>query len=482
MPLKNIPIRRKLIVIILATTVAALLLQRAVFFGYEFLTFRKATYQHLSIVGDVIAANSTAALAFDNQDDAAEVLAALKAEPNIKAAALYDKSGKLFAKYPSTLPDSSLPSASEDKKYHFENLSLVGFQPVIQGESRLGMLYLQLSLKEVTWNWFFNSIVIAIVVLSFAVFVAYFISRKLQQQISGPILALADMAKAVSERGDYSVRATRSGTDELGSLTDAFNQMLTQIQEQNQALQKMNVGLEQSVQDRTAQLEAANKELEAFSYSVSHDLRAPLRHISGFVELLSKHAGEGLNDKSRRYLKIIAETGEGMGQLIDDLLSFSRIGKTEMHLTTVNLNQLVQDTMAGLKPETDGRNIVWNIQPLPSVQGDASMLKQVFVNLISNSVKYSRPRDPARIDIECRDESTGRDTIVIRDNGVGFDMKYVDKLFGVFQRLHSAEEFEGTGVGLANVRRIVSRHGGRIWAEGKVDEGATFFFTLTKTK
>jgi signal transduction histidine kinase len=236
--------------------------------------------------------------------------------------------------------------------------------------------------------------------------------------------------------------------------------------------------LERQVAERTAQLDAANKELESFSYSVSHDLRAPLRHIHGYVEMLCDDAKSQLSAEGRRCLGVIADASTEMAQLIDDLLAFSRMGRAELRAEEVDLDALVRESVRGLELATQGRNIEWSIAPLPRVRGDAAMLKQVFANLLGNAVKYSRPRDPARIEVGCRGEEHGRAVLFVRDNGVGFDMKYADKLFGIFQRLHRADEFEGTGVGLAIVRRIVVRLGGRVWAEAAPQAGATFYFTL----
>jgi light-regulated signal transduction histidine kinase (bacteriophytochrome) len=237
---------------------------------------------------------------------------------------------------------------------------------------------------------------------------------------------------------------------------------------------------EEEIIRQKKELEAANKELEAFSYSVSHDLRAPLRHVDGFVDLLRKQSAEKLDERGRRYLDIIADSARRMGALIDDLLVFSRMSRTDLRHSKVASESLVHEVRDAIQGEIRGR-VVWKVDSLPQVEADTAMLRQVWANLIGNAVKYSRTRDPAEIEIGCTDSGNGEFVFFVRDNGVGFDMQYVDKLFGVFQRLHRADEFEGTGIGLANVRRIVSRHGGRTWAEGKVDGGATFFFSIPKT-
>ncbi len=270
--------------------------------------------------------------------------------------------------------------------------------------------------------------------------------------------------------------------DEQGQVLGVFA-AARDITERNRAREeilKLNAELEQRVHDRTAQLEAANRELEAFCYSVSHELRAPLRHIGGFADLLAKSAGPGLQDKSRHYLEEILDSTKQMGCLIDDLLLFSRMGRAEMRLQPVDLKQLVEEAKKQLEPENKGRDIRWKQSALLEVQGDGALLRQVMLNLLSNALKYTRPRQPAEIEIGCDGSSPQETVVFVRDNGVGFDMEYAHKLFGIFQRLHSDEEFEGTGIGLASVRRIIARHGGRTWAEGKVNAGATFYFSLPK--
>ena len=258
--------------------------------------------------------------------------------------------------------------------------------------------------------------------------------------------------------------------------------LLSVVEDQKLAeeeITKLNAELEQRVKDRTAQLEAANKELEAFSYSVSHDLRGPLQHITGFAELLNKRASGYLDEKNKHYLKVITDSTIRMGRLIDDLLTFSRMGRTEMMKRRTNLDILVKEILKEYHEDTRGRDVDWKVGPLPEVYGDSAMIRQVLVNLVSNAFKYTRKCDKAIIEIGSVCGDNGEVCVFVRDNGAGFDMKYVDKLFGLFQRLHRAEDYDGTGVGLANVRRIVHRHGGKVWAEGKTGEGATFWFTLS---
>lgn len=232
---------------------------------------------------------------------------------------------------------------------------------------------------------------------------------------------------------------------------------------------------------RGAELQASNHELEAFAYSVSHDLRAPLRHMAGFSELLQKNSASVLDDKSRRYIGVILESARKMGALIDDLLGFSRIGRAEANKATVNLSQLVEEAMSEIRRDLGDRNIIWKVDRLPVAYGDRAMLRLALVNLISNAVKFTRTRTPAEIEIGSRQQTDDQVVVFVRDNGVGFDMKYVGKLFGVFQRLHPTEAFEGTGIGLATVQRIAHRHGGKAWGEGVVGEGATFYFSIAKS-
>jgi PAS domain S-box-containing protein len=272
--------------------------------------------------------------------------------------------------------------------------------------------------------------------------------------------------------------------DENGMFT-GFVGMVYDLTERKQAeeeIRNLNKGLEQRVAQRTAQLEAANRELESFAYSVSHDLRAPLRHIDGFIELLQKHTESTFDEQCRHYMANISDSANKMGQLIDDLLSFSRMGRQAMTFQPVNPGDLVRQVIRELEPDAAGRIIQWRIGEFPRIDADDAMLRIVLVNLISNALKFTRYRQQARIEIGLMPGQNAEAVIFVRDNGVGFDMSYADKLFGVFQRLHRAEEFEGTGIGLATVHRIITRHGGRIWAQGELDQGATFYFSLPRSR
>jgi PAS domain S-box-containing protein len=277
--------------------------------------------------------------------------------------------------------------------------------------------------------------------------------------------------------------------DERGIATAILetNNNITERKEAEEALRRSHNELEIKVKERTAalstineELKSVNKELEAFAYSISHDLRAPVRHIAGFTELLQKHADAVLDEKSRHHISMILDSSNRMGTLVDDLLAFSRIGRAEAHNTDVDLAQTVKSVLNELTPDTHARKITWRVGDLPTCYGDPAMLRLVFTNLISNALKFTRTRDHAQIQIDSSNHRADEVAVFIKDNGVGFDMKYKDKLFGVFQRLHSQEAFEGAGIGLATVERVVHRHGGRVWAESSVDHGATFFVALPK--
>ncbi len=447
--------------------------------AYELVTFRHQMTQHLTTIARIISENSTGALTFDVATDEEQVLAALHTEPHVVAAAVFDKNGKLFAQYPRSGPTLKDHWVPERQGFHFGEGFLVLKQPIEHNGIPLGMIAIKSDLDEM-YERFRLYTLIVIIVLAGSFLLAFILSRILQRVITQPVLELAKTAKAISERKDYQVRARKFGRDEIGFLTDSFNDMLAQIQKAEEEIRVLNSELEQRVQKRTAELAASTKEMEAFTYSVSHDLRAPLRHVAAFGEILQEDYAKQLTPEAQDYLRRMIDGARNMSHLVDDLLNLARIGRAELKREPTNLDSVVDEVIEELKPEIEKRKIEWRIEHLPVVECDRGLIKQVFANFISNAVKYTRRRENAVIQIGLVKSVRvdNQTAIFVRDNGVGFDMKFSDKLFGVFQRLHRAEDFEGTGVGLATVDRIIRRHGGHVWAEGEIDKGATFYFTL----
>lgn len=364
------------------------------------------------------------------------------------------------------------------------DLSRAGFQVyrAASGQKRLGAAVPIRGTPWAVWVEFPHSLVVGparmfvsrmLVIGLFFVAVAAVAARLLSARITTPLYALTEAAEAIAG-GEYSRRVVADRRDEIGRLGAAFNAMTEQVQQSH-------LELEQRVEQRVQELKEANRELESFSYSVSHDLRAPVRHVTGFAALLEQHAGDALDDQGRRYLRTITDSASRMGRLIDDLLSFSRMGRAALTKRRISLARLVEDARREVEADAAGRTIIWNIHALPDIEADPAMLRLAFVNLLSNAVKYTRTRPEAHIEVGTNGREPGETVVFVKDDGVGFDMQYAHKLFGVFQRLHRAEEFDGTGIGLANVRRIVQRHGGRIWGESEIDHGATFYLSLPTT-
>jgi len=289
------------------------------------------------------------------------------------------------------------------------------------------------------------------------------------RQVIKPLEQLKNGAITIGT-GNLAQRIDMAAGDEIGELAAEFNRMAEALSDK-----------ETQLLNYIRRLENANKELEAFTYSVSHDLRAPLRHINGYVELLTGRFRNALPEKGIHYLDTIADSARQMAALIDDLLQFSRTGRQEMQRADVDMNLILQEVLEITKHDNVGRSIEWSVATLPPVHGDPAMLRQVWFNILNNAAKFTRKKEKATIDVGYREDSIEY-IFFVRDNGVGFDMQYAHKLFGIFQRLHSSEEFEGTGIGLANVRRIIAKHGGRTWAEAALDKGAVFYFTLLKNR
>lgn len=472
---RHLPIQKKLMRMILLISAAILFVTCTSFLGYEYYSFKKSAIQNLSTLGQIISANSTAALAFDNHEDANEILTALTAEQHIVAAYLYDKDGNLFAQYPAGVPASTVLN-TDLTGYRFNPNYLEGVQPVMKGKRQLGTLYLRSDLNAMYDRFKLYGIITAIIV-AISFLLAFILSAVLQKSISKPILDLVQTARVISEDNDYSVRANKLGNDELGLLTDTFNRMLNEIQEQNQTLNKFNQNLEQKVLERTTELEALNRELDSFSYSISHDLRAPLRAINSYISIFREDYYNQVDSEGQRLIDIVLKNSVKMGVLIDDLLAFSKLGRKEVTKGDFSMKELVSGIWDDLSKMETGRDIEFFLDELPNATAERNLIHQVWVNLISNALKYSGNKEKTNIRISF-ENTPGEVVYYIKDNGAGFKMEYYDKLFGVFQRLHSNQEFVGTGVGLAIVQKIISKHEGRIWAEAEVDKGATFYFSL----
>jgi signal transduction histidine kinase len=457
---------------------------------YDQYAYRQSLGRRLTWQADIVAANSASALVFDDPVAATITVGALSAVPGTVFAAIYKMDGRRFAEYhradtpapPAERtvdaggPADVLPARVGDR--------LVLTRPILVHDKPVGLVSIEADLAELAARQRDYAMISGIILLA-SLGVAMLLSARWQRPIYAPIAGLAQVAGDIARDQDYRRRADAgSGVVEIDALAGTFNEMLDQIEARNRSLREAHDELEARVRARTAELQTVNGELEAFSYSVSHDLRAPLRHVSGFAELLSEHAGAALDDQARKYVATINNAARRMATLIDDLLGFSRVSRAALNRQRVSLTNAVERARREIMtdPTLGVRRITWTVAPLPEVDADPAMLHQVLLNLFANAVKYTAPRDEARIEVGTAPGGPDEAVVFIRDNGVGFDMQYIDKLFGVFQRLHRSSEFEGTGIGLANIKRIVTRHGGRVWAEGIVNAGATFYVALPLAK
>jgi signal transduction histidine kinase len=479
---RDYSIPKKLTWMNLLVSGAALLLTSAGFFAYDLYNFRTSTVRNLGIQAQIIGSNSISALLFDDPHSAEDTLSALQAAPHVMFAEIYTPDGHAFARYQrnsgESLPPLPAISPGQTEIYRFQSSEVALVRSITFQGKPVATIYIRSDLRA-KYDLEKNFALIVVTVFLMSLLAAIWMSSVARRSIAEPIVRLAGTARIVLSEKNYSIRASPTGErNEVAVLISTFNEMLAQIQERDAALGEAHNRLEQQVQERTAQLNTANADLEAFSYSVSHDLRAPLRHISAFSQLLNEEYGSKMDAGAQQHLSRIQNGVKNMGRLIDDLLKLAHIGRKELACVATDLNSVLKDVLADLRPECEGRLIDWQIGELSSVECDPGLVKQVFANLLSNAIKYTRRREIAVIEVG-EVEEEGPSVIFVRDNGAGFDERYAAKLFGVFQRLHRAEEFEGTGVGLSTVQRIVKKHGGEVWAKGEVDKGATFFFLLT---
>ena len=481
----------------------ALLLASIAFVLYELITFRSAMVRGLTTEAQIVGWNSVTALTFADPQSAEATLKALSAEPSIRSAGLYDRRGRLFASFQQGGTAHALALHLAGKKsgetHQFDGPHLALSHPIVFDGDTVGTVEIQADLDEM-YSRFRQFAAIGTVVVAASLLIALLLSERLQRSISGTVLHLAQTARAISDRKDYSVRATPPEiADELALLTDTFNNMLTEIGSRNQALESarhelelelgerkraeeqvrhLNDNLEKHVAERTAELEASNKELEAFSYSVSHDLRAPLRAIDGFSRILLEDYGNLFDDQAQDQFNRIRKASQRMGILIDALLNLAKLSRKQVERRSMDLSELADGVIAELRRNEPQRQVQVAIEPGLRVNADVGLTRVLLDNLIGNAWKFTRKSCAPRIEFRAVQNGGGTKTYMVRDNGAGFDMAYANKLFGAFQRLHDMKDFEGTGIGLATVQRIVRRHGGRVWAEGGVNKGASFYFTL----
>lgn len=491
-------IRHKLFAGVLLTTVSALVTSGLIMTIYDLRDYRARLIEDLTAQGNLLGLASASALQFNDSKVAADSLASLKARPQILAAAIYDTKGKLFATYTSdgVKTDEKFPELAATDSRHIAGDRVVLFQRIIDRNEILGTIYLKAIYPVYERAWKYASIVLGVAAI--ALLIAMLLSLWLQARVARPILEISDIARKIIEQRNFSLRAKANSDDEIGFLTTAFNDLLSEVESRSVALestnsklqqqvkereeaaeeiQRLNVQLEQRVSERTVELERANKELEAFSYSVSHDLRTPLRAIDGFSQALLEDYAEKLDDTGRDYLARVRAGAQRMGHLIDDLLKLARVSRAELHPSKIDLSAIAKKISDELRENNPRRNVRVNITSGLMVQGDAQLLRIALENLLNNAWKYTGKRSEAQIEFGMRTHN-GEACYFVEDNGAGFDMAYASKLFGAFQRLHDAKEFPGTGVGLATVQRIIHRHGGHIWAEAAFDKGSVFYFTL----
>ena len=459
----------------------ALLLACIAFFTYDQITFRESLVRTLSAQAQIIASNSVSAILFNDPQSAANTLSALNGSQNISSAGIFRLDGSSFAQYSKQPGDSALnvpglpTGISETHSYGSTHLVLV--RQIVSEGKPIGFVYLRADLQEIHQRlWQYALIAFAVLLLSLVA--ALLVSSAFRKSVARPIIELANTARLVSREQDFSLRAAPvEGKGELTVLVDSFNEMLREIQQRDSALQNAHDELEQRVSDRTRELVSANHELEAFSYSVSHDLRGPLEAIDGFGYLLLRQYAAKLDDQGRELIQGIRSSGKRMAELIDDLLNLSRVTTSTMHQEKVDLSAMAKSIVDDLYRSTPERKVEFVAPEREEVQGDAHLLRIALENLLRNSWKYTSHHERARIEFGHLQQD-GESVYYVKDDGSGFDQRSADRLFQPFQRLHSTAEFPGNGVGLATVKRIIQRHRGQVWAEGEPEKGATFYFTL----
>jgi len=463
----------------MSVTISTLLLSSGVLLMYDIHQTKKDIGNELTNSARLLSNRSSAALIFEDPTLAKENLNALKELPHINLGCIYQDDNTLFASYIGkdalNISCPSNPNLMNHKmtfNSDFVKLSI----PIETSNKIIGHIYIHASLESINQRIFQHIYLTIILVLSVSL-LAFLLSRKLQKIISEPLKDVAEIAILIEQQKDYSQRAPERYTDEIGQLCQAFNAMLETIEQQNSELLESKNNLEAEVNKRTKELELVINELDSFSYSVSHDLRAPLRSITGFSQAILEDYKNEIDDEGKELLNRVVKNTKKMSDLINDLLKLSRLGRKKLTTESVNFDDLVTEIANSLTENSKNRKIEFKLHTLGNVIADQNLLQIATENLLNNAWKYTSKKENSIIEVG-KKSINGEKVYYIKDNGAGFDIAFADKLFGAFQRLHKQNEFEGTGIGLATVQRIIHRHGGRIWAESEINKGSTFYFTL----
>jgi len=460
---------------------SALLLAFASFLAYDTMAFERDLLHTQQTEAQLIGANTVTALKYDDPQSATETLSALKGSPEVVSAVVVGLDGVLFAGYqrdPGGPPMQikPMPKGSNDAHWKEGTELLYGSAIIYKGE-RVGTIYI-LAKPQALGQRSRHYALIAALVLLLCMIAALLLTSTFRSMLTEPLIGLARTAQIVRDEKDYTVRAKApERDDELALLVKSFNEMLDDIQERDKELEKSRAVLEERVQQRTSELSAANRELEAFSYTVAHDLRGPLDTIGNIGFLLKETYGENMDREGREFLEQLLSGTRKMSVLIHDLLNLSRSSRQEFRREMIDLSAMARSIIQGLETAEPERKVEVTIVPGASVLADSGLLCVVMENLLGNAWKYTSKLPRAMIEFGSG-EMSGETVFFVRDNGAGFDPTYADRLFQPFQRLHVQSDFPGTGVGLATVQRIINRHGGKVWAESSVGKGATFYFTV----
>lgn len=496
--IQDLPIDRKLMVITMLTVATALVVAGCSFVAADSVALWRSTKEELRTLAEVLAINSVSAITFEDEEIAKETLASLRAKPRIVGGCLYADDARLLARYTRSGAAPRCPAVvSGVSEPHASQGELVVLHPVtFQGE-RLGAVYLRSDLSAFSDRVGFYAVGAALAA-GFAILIAGMLSSRLKNLVTLPLLRLVSATRAISSSKDYAMRVAETSRDEIGQLIQGFNGMLDQIQLRDGELRTAHSQLEVRVLERTAQLRQevevrkqaeqaaaaraeelarSNEELERYAFIASHDLKEPLRAVAGFAQLLGRRYRGKLDDKADEYIRHMIEGSERMRSLLQDLLTYSRVGSRSESFQRVPLEQPLKDAISNLSVLIGDTGAELEIGPLPEVRGDPTQLLQLFQNLLGNALKFRRAGARPRVAIGAR-RVGGTWEIRIRDNGIGIEPEYRDRIFVIFQRLHTRGEYEGTGIGLAVCEKIVRRHGGRIRVESNPDGGSIFVFTL----